>query len=173
MAGTVIKYLVFGISEERYGIPVTKVREVIRHERITPVHEASDFLKGVINLRGKIIPIIDMRAKFGMAELAYTDRTVFIIVDVQGLKETFQFGIAVDAVHEVVDLDDSDHESLPDMGFRLRSAYLLSIAKVGDQMLMLLDMDKILQTQEVVELQAMGSELGDQGRQPGRDPVQG
>jgi len=154
MAGNVIKYLVFGIAEERYGIPVTKVREVIRHERITPVHEASEFLKGVINLRGKIIPIIDMRAKFGMNELDYTDRTVFIIVDVQGTKDPFQFGIAVDAVHEVVDLDDSAREALPDMGFRLRSNYLLSIAKVGDTMLMLLDMDKILQSREVVDLQA-------------------
>lgn len=171
MAGTKTKYLVFGISEERYGIPVTKVREVIRHERITPVHEASEFLKGVINLRGKIIPIIDMRAKFGMTELDYTDRTVFIIVDVIGSKEPFQFGIAVDAVHEVVDLDEGDHETLPDMGFRLRSSYLLSIAKVGTQMLMLLDIDKILQTQEVVDLQGLGSELGDQGRQPARDPV--
>lgn len=158
----VTKYLVFGISDERYGIPVTKVREVIRHERITPVHEATAFLKGVINLRGKIIPIIDMRAKFGLPELEYTDRTVFIIVDVQGTKDVFQFGIAVDAVHEVVDLDEDDYEALPDMGFRLRSAYLLSIAKVGDQMLMILNMDKILQTQEVVELQAglAGTGLG-------------
>jgi purine-binding chemotaxis protein CheW len=168
MASTKTKYLVFGISEERYGIPVAKVREVIRHERITPVHEASAFLKGVINLRGKIIPIIDMRAKFGMTELDYTDRTVFIIVDVAGTKDPFQFGIAVDAVHEVVDLDDADHEALPNMGFKLRSSYLLSIAKVGSQMLMLLDMDKILQSQEVVDLQnlgaAPGSELGDQGR---------
>lgn len=164
MATNVTKYLVFGISEERYGIPVTKVREVIRHERITPVHEASEFLKGVINLRGKIIPIIDMRAKFGMAEQEYTDRTVFIIVDVQGAKELFQFGIAVDGVHEVVDLDESAHENLPEMGFRMRSAYLLSIAKVGDQMLMLLDMDKILQSQEVVELQATSSELASEAR---------
>ncbi len=153
MAVGITKYLVFGIAEERYGIPVTKVREVIRHERITPVHEASSFLKGVINLRGRIIPIIDMRAKFGMAELDYTDRTVFIILDVQGTSGPFQFGIAIDAVHEVIDLDSSDQEELPDLGFRLRSSYLLSIAKVGDQMLMLLDIDKILKTEEVVDLQ--------------------
>lgn len=171
MAGNVTKYLVFGISEERYGIPVAKVREVIRHERITPVHEASAFLKGVINLRGRIIPIIDMRSKFGMPEIEYTDRTVFIIVDVQGSKEAFLFGIAVDAVHEVVDLDETSRENLPDMGFRMRSNYLLSIARVGQQMLMLLDMDKILQTNEVVDLQNLGSELGDQARQPVRDPA--
>jgi len=171
MVGSIIKYLVFGISEERYGIPVAKVREVIRHERITPVHEASAFLKGVINLRGRIIPIIDMRSKFGMPEIEYTDRTVFIIVDVQGTKETYLFGIAVDAVHEVVDLDDSSRESLPDMGFKLRSNYLLSIARVGPHMLMLLDMDKILQTHEVVDLQNLSSELGDQGRQPARNPA--
>jgi purine-binding chemotaxis protein CheW len=152
MAATLTKYLVFGIAEERYGIPVAKVREVIRHERITPVHEASSFLKGVINLRGRIIPIIDMRAKFGMTELEYSDRTVFIILDVQGTRGPFLFGIAIDAVHEVIDLDDTDREELPDMGFKLRSSYLLSIAKVGDKMLMLLDIDSLLQSAEVVEL---------------------
>jgi purine-binding chemotaxis protein CheW len=147
------KYLVFGIAEERYGIPVSKVREVIRHEVITPVHDASDFLKGVINLRGRIVPIIDMRAKFGLPEREYTDRTVFIIVDVQGTKGTFLFGIAVDAVQEVISLADEARESLPDMGFRMRSGYLLSIARLGEDMLMILDMDKILQTREVVTLE--------------------
>jgi len=157
MGASMTKYLVFGIAEERYGIPVTKVREVIRHERITPVHEASAFLKGVINLRGRIIPIIDMRAKFGLPELEYNDRTVFIILDVQGSRGPFQFGIAIDAVHEVVDLDDEEREELPDIGFKLRSSYLVSIAKVGEKMLMLLDIDRILRTEEIVDLQSSGA----------------
>lgn len=155
MAELVAKYLIFSIAEERYGIPIAKVREVIRHEKITPIHEASAFLKGVINLRGKIIPVLDMRAKLGMAEREYTDRTVFVIVEVAGAKEQFSFGMAVDAVHEVLDIHGDQIEALPDVGFRLKSAYLLGIAKDDRGMLMLLDIDRVLQTQEIIDLQGV------------------
>jgi purine-binding chemotaxis protein CheW len=146
------KYLVFSIAEERYGIPITKVREVIRHEHISVVHNASAFLKGVINLRGKIIPIIDMRMKMAMAELEYSDRTVFIIVDVNGEREVYNFGIAVDQVHDVANIADTDIEKLPDVGFRAKSAYLAGIAKVGGLMVMVLNIDRILSTDEIVDL---------------------
>jgi len=155
MADVVSKYLVFSIADERYGIPIAKVREVIRHEKITPVHEASAFLKGVINLRGKIIPVLDMRAKLGMPEREYTDRTVFVIVEVAGIKELFSFGMAVDAVHEVLAIGGEQIESLPDVGFRLKGAYLLGIAKDERGMLMLLDIDRVLQTEEIVDLQGI------------------
>ncbi len=146
------KYLVFSIADERYGIPITKVREVIRHERISAVHNASAFLKGVINLRGKIIPIIDMRMKMAMEEVAYSDRTIFIIVDVNGDREVYNFGIAVDSVHDVANISDTDVEKLPDVGFRAKSAYLHGIAKVGTEMVMVLNIDRILTTDEIVNL---------------------
>jgi purine-binding chemotaxis protein CheW len=146
------KYLVFSIGEERYGVPITKVREVIRHEVISPVHNASTYLKGVINLRGKIIPIIDMRLKFGMQELTYNDRTVFIIVDVNGEKEVYNFGIAVDSVHDVANIPDSEVEKLPDVGFKAKSSYLQGIAKVGTLMVMILNIDRILTSDEIVDL---------------------
>lgn len=152
MADSVNKYLVFSIAQEKYGIPITKVREVIRHEVISPVHNASSYLKGVINLRGKIIPIIDMRLKFGMEELAYSDRTVFIIVDVNGEKEVYNFGIAVDSVHDVANIPDSEIEKLPDVGFKSKSSYLQGIAKVSNLMVMVLNIDRILNSSEVVEL---------------------
>lgn len=152
MGDELAKNLIFSIADERYGVPISKVREVIRHEKITPVHDASVFLKGVINLRGKIIPVIDMRIKFGMKPLEYTDRTVFIIVEVCGIKEVFSFGMAVDAVHEVVDLQPESIESLPDVGFRLKGNYLLGIAKTVNSMVMLLDIDKILQSQDLSDL---------------------
>jgi len=155
MADNINKYLVFSIGEERYGVPITKVREVIRHERISPVHNASDYLKGVINLRGKIIPVIDMRLKFGMPELDYNDRTVFIIVDVNGEKEIYNFGIAVDSVHDVANIPDSEVEKLPDVGFKTKSTYLLGIAKVGAVMVMVLNIDRILNTNEIVDLAGM------------------
>lgn len=152
MADTISKYLVFSIAEEKYGIPITKVREVIRHEQISPVHNASNYLKGVINLRGKIIPIIDMRLKFGMEERGYNDRTVFIIVDVNGEKEVYNFGIAVDSVHDVANIPDSEVEKLPDVGFQSKGAYLQGIAKVAELMVMVLNIDRILNSSEVVEI---------------------
>ena len=156
MAGTINKYLVFSIAQEKYGIPITKVREVIRHELISPVHNASTYLKGVINLRGKIIPIIDMRLKFGMEELSYNDRTIFIIVDVEGEKEIFNFGIAVDSVHDVANISDDEIEKLPDVGFKTKSAYLQGIAKVAAAMVMVLNIDRILNTTEIVDIAGVG-----------------
>jgi purine-binding chemotaxis protein CheW len=155
MADISNKYLIFTINKEDYGVPISKVRQVIRYVKITPIHEASDFLKGVINLRGKIIPIIDMRAKFGLQEQDYTDRTVFIIVDVLGSKEIYNIGISVDAVQDVVDILDDSMEKTPDIGLKLKSHYLEGIAKVSDKMIMILNMDKILTSDEIVGMNKM------------------
>lgn len=155
MADSVNKYLVFSIAKERYGVPIAKVREVIRHEVISAVHNASAYLKGVINLRGRIIPIIDMRLKMGLAELAYNDRTIFIIVDVVGEREVYNFGVAVDSVHEVVDIPDGSVEKLPEVGFKTKGAYLQGIAKIGATMVMVLNIDKILNTADVVDLSGL------------------
>ena len=160
MADTVNKYLVFSLGSERYGVPISKVREVIRHEVISPVHNASTYLKGVINLRGKIVPIIDMRLKFGMAGLDYNDRTVFVIVEVNGAKELYSFGIAVDSVHEVANIADSEVEKLPDVGFRTKCTYLQGIAKVGGTMVMILDIDRVLNSEDVVDLSGIDLAVG-------------
>ena len=130
----------------------TSGRSWLKIKNISAVHNASAFLKGVINLRGKIIPIIDMRMKMGMEELSYNDRTVFIIVDVNGEREVYNFGIAVDSVHDVANISDDDIEKLPDVGFRAKSAYLQGIAKVATLMVMVLNIDRILSTDEIVDL---------------------
>lgn len=146
------KYLIFSLNDEYYGLPITKVREVIRQTNITRLHEVNSFLKGVINLRGKIIPVIDMRLKFGMQEKEYNDRTIFIIVEVLGKYETFFLGIAVDAVSEVVEIDKGKMEKAPQIGLSLKTHYLYGISQVGDTMIMILNIDKILTTEEVVDL---------------------
>jgi purine-binding chemotaxis protein CheW len=167
MGEAVTKYLTFSIAEELYGIPITKVREVIRHEKITAVHDASAYLKGVINLRGKIIPVIDMRAKFGIGERDYDDRTVFIIVETAGSggagKDGFSYGVAVDSVHDVMDIPETEIESTPDVGLKLKSGYLLGIAKSKEGMLMILNIDRILSTDEIVDLGAVGREAVPKG----------
>ena len=149
------KYLIFTINTEIYGVPISKVREVIRFAAITPLHEASRFLKGVINLRGRIIPIIDMRAKFGIQEKEYNDRTIFIIVDVAGAKDIVNIGIAVDSVHDVINIKDEELEKTPDIGLKLKTQYLYGIAKIKEKMLMILNMDRILSSDDVVDISAI------------------
>jgi purine-binding chemotaxis protein CheW len=152
------KFLIFNINNEEYGIPISQINGVIRYVPITPIHESSKFLKGVINLRGKIIPIIDMRAKFSIREKEYTDRTVFIIVDIRNDKGTFNIGIAVDGVQDVVDISSDDLETAPKIGLRLKSQYLSGIAKIGERMIMILNMDKILTSDEVVDMNQLSKE---------------
>jgi purine-binding chemotaxis protein CheW len=152
MSDTVKKYLIFSVEQESYGIPITKVQEVIRYMPITRLHEASRFLKGVVNLRGKIIPIIDMRLKFGLSEKPYTDRTVFIIVEILGARDVNHVGLAVDGVKDVVDIPDSSVNRTPEIGFKFKSKYLYGIVQLQDSMVMILNLDSILSTEEVVEI---------------------
>ncbi len=146
------KYLVFTIDKESYAIPIAKVQEVIRYLPITQLHEASKFLKGVINLRGRIIPIIDMRLKFGLEEKPYSDRTIFVIVEILGAKDINSLGLAVDAVHDVVDLEDSSINKTPEIGFKFRNKYLYGIAQIDARMIMILNLDAILSSEEVIEI---------------------
>lgn len=151
------KYLVFSILSELYAIPIERVREIIRYETITPLRDTQTYLKGVINLRGKIIPIIDMRIKFGITEEEYNDRTVFIIVDINGESEIYNIGIAVDSVHEVVDFSSSDIDDTPRIGLKLKTQYLSGVAKIRDKMAMILNLDRVISTDEIIELNMTSS----------------
>ncbi|MGC8771076.1 MAG: chemotaxis protein CheW [Brevinematia bacterium] len=146
------KYLIFSIENEHYAIPITKVQEVIRYVPITSLHETSNFLKGVINLRGKIIPVVDMRLKFGLPEKEYTDRTVFIIVEILGAKDLYHIGLAVDSVRDVVEIEQEKIEKTPEVGFKFKSKYLYGIVQLGESMVMILNLDSVLTTEEVVEI---------------------
>jgi purine-binding chemotaxis protein CheW len=154
------KFLGFHIDNELYGVPLSNIREVHRYISITPIHEDSSFLKGVINLRGRIVPIIDMRLKFGMKEKPYTDRTIFIILDVIGTNGMpYAIGIAVDGVSDVVDLSEDEIETTGKMGLRLRGDYLYGIAQVKEQMMMLLNIGKLLTTDEVIGIKEISENI--------------
>jgi len=146
------KFLIFTVENEYYAIPISKVQEVIRYTPITSLHETSSFLKGVINLRGRIIPIIDMRLKFGLPEKEYNERTVFIIVEIVGSKDIYHIGIAVDSVRDVVEILPDKIEKTPEVGFKFKSKYLYGIVQLGEQMILILNLDNILTTEEVVEI---------------------
>jgi len=146
------KYLVFNLGDEFYGLPISKVREIIQYVHITPLHQADPSFKGVINLRGKIIPIIDMRRKFNMDEAAYGDRTVFIIVDYLGKKGVTQMGIVVDSVQEVIDIPEGSLEKSPEIGIKLKSHYLYGIARQDDKMIVIINIDRILDSEEMLTI---------------------
>jgi len=151
------KYLTVGLDHEAYGIAVLKVREIIRMQKITPVPQMPSFVKGVINLRGRVIPVIDLRLKFGL-EAVMAERTCIVVVQVKlQTAQTVQMGVIVDSVEEVTNLNDSEIEPTPDFGTRLSTEYILGMAKVKGQVKTLLDIDRVVapETMETIAQAAM------------------
>src|SRR5688572_16694109 len=127
------KYLTVVLDREAYGLAVQKVREIIRLQKITPVPQMPDFVKGVINLRGRVIPIVDLRVKFGL-QAEFADRTCIVVVQVKLPTELIvQMGLIVDSVEEVVNLPAEEIEPTPDFGAKIDTTYLLGMAKVKGQ----------------------------------------
>lgn len=145
------KYLTFLLGREEFAIQVLKVREIMGIQDITGVPQTPSYVKGVINLRGKVIPVVDLRLKFCLPEVEYTQRTCIIVVQVQSGGVVLHTGIIVDAVSEVLNLSVSDIEDTPDFGDGNGSvgSYLLGMAKVKGKVKILLDIDRVLSAQEV------------------------
>jgi purine-binding chemotaxis protein CheW len=147
------KYLTFSLDKEEYGIGILKVREIIGMMPITAVPQTPSFVKGVINLRGKVIPVMDLRLKFGMMEIDYTDRTSIIVVEVRGAGSKVQIGIVVDRVSEVVNIREDDIENAPTFGTSLDTEYILGMAKMEGGVKILLDIDRVLSAEEMGALE--------------------
>ncbi|MBF0530557.1 MAG: purine-binding chemotaxis protein CheW [Deltaproteobacteria bacterium] len=143
------KFLTFNLAGEEYGIGILKVKEIIGMMPITPVPQTPHFVRGVINLRGQVIPVIDLRQKFGMADLAYTDRTSIIVVEVRFGTSKVQIGIVVDSVSEVVNIKSEDVEETPTFGTKMDTDYILGMAKISGGVKILLDIDRVLTGQEM------------------------
>ncbi|MDM8535230.1 chemotaxis protein CheW [Desulfobacterales bacterium HSG17] len=152
MTITTGKYLTFTLDEEEYGIGILKVKEIIGMMEITSVPRTPQFIKGVINLRGKVIPIIDLRLKFGMGEIPYTDRTCIIVVEIDSEKGTILIGIVVDAVSEVLNIQEGEIEETPAFGTQLNTDYILGMAKTEGGVKILLNIDKVLSIEEISNL---------------------
>jgi purine-binding chemotaxis protein CheW len=150
------KYLTFILADEEYGIGILKVREIIGIMTVTPVPQTPAFVKGVINLRGKVIPVVDLRLKFGMDPVAYNERTSIIVVEVQSGADYFRIGLVVDAVSEVVNIKGEDVEDTPTFGTRLDTGYILGMAKLAGRVKILLDIDRVLNAEELKQLEAAG-----------------
>lgn len=152
-AGKEGKYLTFFLNQEEYGVGILKIKEIIGMMAITAVPRTPDYVKGVINLRGKVIPIIDLRIRFGMPPQEYDERTCIIVVEIDGDDVTIPMGVVVDSVSEVCNVDASQVEETPTFGTALDTAYILGMAKMEDSVKILLDIDKVLGREELKEIE--------------------
>jgi purine-binding chemotaxis protein CheW len=152
------KYLTFFLDHEEYGVEILKVQEIIGRMPITPVPLTSKYIRGVINLRGKIHPIMDLKIKFGMNETQMTDETCIIVIKTS----TLMMGVLVDRVSEVVNIAPEDIEDTPSFGADVNPEYLLGIGKTGGRVRLLLDIEKILSSADIINLKkAVGNDNKD------------
>ena len=143
------KYLTFILDKEEYGLEIMKVQEIIGLIPITVVPRVAEYVRGVINLRGRIVPTVDLRRKFGLPAVEDTDRTCIIVVEVESPRGKIKMGIIVDQVAEVLDINAQDINQPPDFGTSLDTAFILAVGVVKGQVKILLDVDKVLTTDEV------------------------
>lgn len=143
------KYLIFELGNEEFGISVLQVREIMKMQEITSVPQAPHFVQGVINLRGRIVPVMNLRRKFKMPDQAYTDRTCIVVIRVQANDGEQSVGIIVDGVVEVLLLSQDDIEDRPDFGHETNSSHIRGMAKNKGKVKILLDMDCVLSIEEL------------------------
>lgn len=153
VAGLTGKYLTVALDNGIYGIEILRVQEIIGVAKITRVPKSPDYVKGVINLRGKIIPVVDLRLKLGLPEKEHDDKTCFVVVNAQMGGQDLAIGVVVDTVLEVVDLQVSQLEPPPRFAAQVDTAYILGMAKIGEEVVTLLDI--------VTTLAGIGDEIGE------------
>ena len=145
------KYLTFTLAGEEYGIGILKIKEIIGMMPITSVPQTPKFVKGVINLRGKVIPVVDLRLRFAMDAIDYNERTCIIVVEIGGTD--IVIGIVVDSVSEVLNIKNEDIEDTPSFGTSLNTDYILGMAKMEGRVKILLDIDSVLSREDINMLQ--------------------
>lgn len=153
LLGKAGKYLTFALGPEEYGLEILKVREIIGYMSITAVPQTPDYVEGVINLRGQVIPVVDIRTLFGMNSKEITEETCIIVVEVFRENQTFSTGVVVDQVSEVLDIKAEDIEEAPQLGSSINTDFILGMGKVSDTVKILLDIDKVLDCSELTSLQ--------------------
>lgn len=146
------KYLTFELKGEIYGLEILKVQEIIGMMGVTRVPRTPEFIRGVINLRGKVIPVVDLRLKFGLEETQDTERTCIIVVQFMQGDLSLIMGIIVDEVSEVVNIEGGQIEDTPSFGANVDTNFILGIGKVGQKVVMLLDVDRVLSSGEASQV---------------------
>ncbi len=149
-----LQYLTFKLADEVFALDVSKVREILEITTITKVPQTPDFMRGVINLRGSVVPVIDMRLKFGMSATEQTVNTCIIVVEINMDGETTILGALADSVQEVVEMEPENIEPAPHIGTKLNTDFIKGMGKVEANFVMLLDIDKVFSTDELTDIVA-------------------
>ena len=148
-AGREGKYLTFALDREEYGIGIMKIKEIIGLMKVTAVPRTPEYVLGVINLRGKVIPVIDLRLRFGMKSAESTERTCIIVVEIDSPSGPVMIGIVVDSVSDVLNIREEDIEAGLTFGAGLDTGYILGMAKTENSVKILIDIDRVLRSDEV------------------------
>lgn len=151
-------YLTFKLDDEMFAIDVSQVREILNYMTITKMPQMPDFMKGVINLRGSVVPVIDMRKKFGLEAKEADKDMVIVVMEIRFEQETAILGGLVDSVQEVFELEPKDIEPAPRIGARLRNEFIKGMGKRDDKFLIILDIDKVFSTDELFIVQTAAGE---------------
>src|SRR5215467_3030441 len=157
------QYLTFLLANEEYAIGILKVKEIIEYDTVTTVPKTPKWVRGVINLRGAVVPVVDLALKFGLEMKPVTKTTCIVIVETQFESQNTIIGIIADAVSQVMELAAEDLQPVPECGTRVKVDYLLGMAQLGKKFALLLDVDKVLSTDELLHLSGVTTEEGHDG----------
>jgi purine-binding chemotaxis protein CheW len=146
------KYLTFRLAEEEYGLEILKVQEIIQMQAVTKVPRTPDYVRGVINLRGKVIPVVDLRRKFGLSQVNDTEKTCIIVVQIVQGDGKVVMGIIIDEVKEVLDIKAEHIEETPSFGATINTDFIMGMGKIGQSVKILLDIDKVMSAKEISAL---------------------
>lgn len=149
------KYLTFRLGNEVFGLEILKVQEIIGIMKVTHVPRTPRFVRGVINLRGKVFPVVDLRLKFDLEAVQDTDRTCIIVLQVSRTDHLLTMGIVVDAVSEVLDISAGQIEPPPEFGTSVNTSFILGLGKSGDKVIILLDVDRVLTGEEAASVDSV------------------
>jgi purine-binding chemotaxis protein CheW len=157
-------YLTFKLGDEVFAIDVARVREVLDLSPITKVPQAADFMRGVINVRGSVVPVVDLRTKFGMAPVESTLDTRVVVMEISVEGEQIELGGLADSVHEVLELEAGQIEPPPRIGAKWRTEFIRGIGKRDDQFIIILDIDRVFSADELTMIQATDPDTADESR---------
>ena len=145
------QYLTFLLGEEEYAVDILRVQEIRGWDSVTTIPNAPPFIKGVINLRGTIVSILDLRERFGIESVEYTDLTVVVVLRIKGVDDDKEriMGVVVDAVSEVYNIDQDDLKDPPDLGYAINMSYMKGMATIDDKMIIVLDIDQLMSLKDI------------------------
>ena len=160
-------YLTFKLGEEIFAANVSKVLNILEMTKITKVPKAPAYMKGVINLRGSVLPLIDTRIKFGMTETQFTTNTCILVLDIIINNESVRIGALVDAVQEVLEIDDKQVQPPPNIGSKYKSDFIEGMVKVGEEFIMILNVEQIFSTDDIINLKEVAGDVNQKAEKEG------